>query len=138
MATILPFPGLGRTAVLLTLCGGLLVACGSDREELAKLAPYGAEPRESCGETTRGVSLEDLDGDVEDWSIEDAREELGPPQLLSVEGAIRRAGWYDVVLGRQTCGTLLEILERGEQRIVTVRDLKAHEIWGVLDGRFPE
>jgi hypothetical protein len=125
------------TAVLL-LCGGLLAGCGSGREDLAKLAPYGAEPRESCGETSRGVSLEDLDGDVEDWSIEEAREELGPPQLLSIDGAIRRAGWYDVVLGKKTCGTLLEILERGDQRIVTVRDLKSHEIWGVLDGKFPQ
>ncbi|MEQ8587636.1 MAG: hypothetical protein RLO01_15760 [Thalassobaculaceae bacterium] len=138
MATILSLSSIGRGAALLLLCGSLLTACGSDREELAKLAPYGAEPRESCGETSRGVSLEDLDGDVEDWSIEEAREELGPPQLLSVEGAIRRAGWYDVVLGQKTCGTLLEILERGEQRIVTVRDLKAHEIWGVLDGKFPQ
>lgn len=138
MATIPSLSSLGRGATLTLLCGGLLTACGSDREELAKLAPYGAEPRESCGETSRGVSLDDLDGDVEDWSIEEAREELGPPQLLSVEGAIRRAGWYDVVLGQKTCGTLLEILERGEQRIVTVRDLKAHEIWGVLDGKFPE
>lgn len=138
MATIPSLSSLGRGATLTLLCGVLLTACGSDREELAKLAPYGAEPRESCGETSRGVSLDDLDGDVEDWSIEEAREELGPPQLLSVEGAIRRAGWYDVVLGQKTCGTLLEILERGEQRIVTVRDLKAHEIWGVLDGRFPQ
>lgn len=127
-----------RATALLLFCGGLLTACGADREELAELAPYGAEPRESCGETSRGVSLEDLDGDVKDWSIEEAREELGPPQLLSVDGAIRRAGWYDVVLGKQTCGTLLEILERGDQRIVTVRDLKSHEIWGVLDGKFPQ
>ncbi|WPZ36284.1 hypothetical protein T8K17_09050 [Thalassobaculum sp. OXR-137] len=130
---------LARSAALLLLCGGVLAACGSsNREELAKFAPYGAEPQESCGETSRGVSLEDLDDDVEDWDIEEAREELGPPQLLSVEGAIRRAGWYDVVLGQKTCGTLLEILERGDQRIVTVRDLKSHEIWGVLDGKFPE
>ena len=129
---------LTRSAALLLLCGGLLASCGSDREELAKLAPYGAEPRETCGETSRGVSLEDLDDDVEDWSIEEAREELGPPQLLSVEGAIRRAGWYDIVLGQKTCGTLLEILERGDQRIVTVRDLKSHEIWSTLDGKFPE
>lgn len=128
-----------RASALLLLCGGLLSACGSsDRQELAKLAPYGAEPRETCGETSRGVSLEDLDGDVEDWTIEEAREELGPPQLLTTEGAVRRAGWYDVTLGKQTCGTLLEILERGEQRIVTVRDLKSHEIWGVLDGKFPQ
>lgn len=133
-----PASTLIRAAALLLLSGGVLAACGSDREELAKLAPYGAEPRESCGETSRGVSLEDLDGDVEEWSIEEAREELGPPQLLLVEGAIRRAGWYDVVLGQQTCGTLLEILERGDQRIVTVRDLKSHEIWGVLDGKFPQ
>ena len=133
-----PASTLIRAAALLLLSGGVLAACGSDREELAKLAPYGAEPRESCGETSRGVSLEDLDGDVEEWSIEEAREELGPPQLLMVEGAIRRAGWYDVVLGQQTCGTLLEILERGDQRIVTVRDLKSHEIWGVLDGKFPQ
>lgn len=138
MSTILPFLRGGRTAALLFFCIGLLAACGSDREELAKLAPFGAEPRESCGETSRGVSLEDLDGDVEDWSIEEARDELGPPLLLSTEGAIRRAGWYDVVLGQKTCGTLLEILERGDQRIVTVRDLKAHEIWGVLDGKFPK
>ena len=128
-----------RSVAVLLLCGGALAACGSsNREELAKLAPYGAEPRESCGETSRGVSLEDLDDDVEDWDIEETRDELGPPQLLSVEGAIRRAGWYDVVLGQKTCGTLLEILERGDQRIVTVRDLKSHEIWGVLDGKFPE
>ncbi|WP_420562589.1 hypothetical protein [Thalassobaculum sp.] len=133
-----PASTLIRAAALLLLSGGVLAACGSDREELAKLAPYGAEPRESCGETSRGVSLEDLDGDVEEWSIEEAREELGPPQLLMVEGAIRRAGWYDIVLGQQTCGTLLEILERGDQRIVTVRDLKSHEIWGVLDGKFPQ
>lgn len=133
-----PASTLIRAAALLLLSGGVLAACGSDREELAKLAPYGAEPRESCGETSRGVSLDDLDGDVEEWSIEEAREELGPPQLLMVEGAIRRAGWYDIVLGQQTCGTLLEILERGDQRIVTVRDLKSHEIWGVLDGKFPQ
>lgn len=127
-----------RTAAALLFCAGLLAACGSDREELAKLAPYGAEPQEKCGETTRGISLEDLDGDVEDWSIDDAREELGPPQMISRDGAIRRAGWYDITLGKKTCGTLLEILERGDQRIVTVRDLKNHEIWSVLDGKFPE
>ncbi|MDF1791425.1 MAG: hypothetical protein P1U88_05910 [Thalassobaculaceae bacterium] len=136
MATI--HSSMTRSAAMLLLCGGLLTACGSDREELAKLAPYGAEPREACGETSRGISLEDLDGDVEDWSIDEAREELGPPQLLTIDGAIRRAGWYDVTLGKQTCGTLLEILERGDQRIVTVRDLKSHEIWGVLDGKFPK
>jgi len=127
-----------RSVAALALCAGLLAACGSDREELARLAPYGAEPQEKCGETSRGISLEDLDDDVEDWTIEEARDELGPPQLVSTDGAIRRAGWYDVTLGQKTCGTLLEILERGEQRIVTVRDLKAHEIWGVLDGKFPE
>ena len=35
-------------------------------------------------------------------------------------------------------GKSILILERGDQRIVTVRDLKSHEIWGVLDGKFPE
>jgi hypothetical protein len=131
-------PTARKTAALLVFCAALLAACGSDRAELAKLAPYGAAPRDKCGETTHGVTLEDLDDDVEDWTVEEAREELGPPHLLTIQSAIRRAGWYDITLGKQTCGTLLEILERGDQRIVTVRDLKSHEIWGVLDGKFPE
>lgn len=127
-----------RLAILLLISAGLLAGCGSDRRELAKLAPYGAEPQEPCGETSRGVSLRDLDDDVEDWTIEDARDELGAPQIVAETGAVRRAAWYDITLGQKTCGTMLEILERGEQRIVTVRDLKSHEIWRALDGKLPE
>lgn len=129
-------PPIRHLAVPLILAG-LLAGCGSNRAELARLAPYGAEPREPCGETTRGISLRDLDDDVEDWSIEDARDELGPPQLSRDEAGIRRAGWYDVTIGQMNCGTLLSILERDKQRIVVVQDLKPHEIWTVLDGRFP-
>lgn len=129
-----------RPSLLLPLLAAtaLLTACGSDRASLARLAPYGAEPQEPCGETTKGVSLRDIDDGVEDWTIEEARDELGPPQLVKDEGGIRRAGWYDVTLGQRSCGTLLTIMERDKQRIVTVQELKAHQIWQVLDGRFPE
>lgn len=127
-----------RHLAALLLLSGLLAGCGSNRAELAKLAPYGAEPREPCGETTRGVSLRDIGDEVEDWSIEDARDELGPPLLVKDENGIKRAGWYDISIGQKTCGTLLTILERDKQRIVTVQDLKAHQIWQVLDGKFPE
>ena len=34
--------------------------------------------------------------------------------------------------------TLLSIMERDKQRIVVVQDLKPHQIWQVLDGKFPE
>lgn len=127
-----------RLTVLLLALTGLLAGCGSNRAELARLAPYGAEPREPCGETTRGVSLRDIDDDVEDWTVEEARGELGPPQLATEESGIKRAGWYDVTIGQKNCGTLLTILERDKQRIVTVQDLKPHEIWTVLDGKFPK
>lgn len=126
-----------RHLAVTLLLAGLLAGCGSNRAELARLAPYGAEPREPCGETTRGISLRDLGDEVEDWSIEDARDELGPPQLAKDEAGIRRAGWYDVTVGQKNCGTLLSILERDKQRIVVVQDLKPHEIWMVLDGKFP-
>lgn len=126
-----------RLAPLFVLVA-LLAGCESDRASLARLAPYGAEPREPCGKTTRGISLRELDDDVEDWTIEDARDELGPPQLVKDDSGIRRAGWYDITIGQQTCGTLLTILERDKQRIVTVQDLKPHQIWQVLDGKFPE
>lgn len=127
-----------RLLTVLTLMAGLLAGCGSNRAELARLAPYGAEPREACGETTRGISLRDIGDEVEDWSIADGIEELGPPQLAKDEAGIRRAGWYDITIGQQNCGTLLSILERDKQRIVVVQDLKPHQIWQVLDGRFPE
>lgn len=130
-------PTISRLAPMLAFAV-LLAGCGSDRASLARLAPYGAEPREPCGETTRGVSLRDIDDDVEDWTIEDARDELGPPQLVKDDSGIRRAGWYDVTVGQRNCGTLLTILERDRQRIVTVQDLKPHQIWQVLDGKFPE
>ena len=130
-------PTIRHLAVALALAAGL-AGCGSDRAELARLAPYGAEPRDPCGPTTRGVSLRDLDDDVEDWDIAEGRDELGPPQLVRDEGGVKRAGWYDVTIGQQTCGTLLTILERGRQRIVVVQDLKPHQIWQVLDGKFPE
>lgn len=130
-------PPIRQLTALLVLTG-VLAGCGSDRAELARLAPYGAEPREPCGPTTRGVSLRDIDDDVEDWSIEEATEELGPPQLATDQAGIRRAGWYDVTIGQRNCGTLLSILERAEQRIVVVQDLKPHQIWHVLDGKFPE
>lgn len=130
-------PPIRHLAPLLVIAA-LLAGCGSDRTSLARLAPYGAEPRQPCGETTRGISLRDIDDDVEDWTIADGTEELGPPQLARDEAGIRRAGWYDVTIGQQNCGTLLSILERGRQRIVTVQDLKPHQIWQVLDGRFPE
>ena len=130
-------PTLRLSIAILTLAG-LLAGCGSDRAELARLAPYGAEPREPCGETTRGVSLRDIGDEVERWTLADAREELGAPQLASDEAGIKRAGWYDVTIGQKNCGTLLTILERDQQRIVTVQDLKPHEIWTVLDGKFPK
>lgn len=130
-------PTVRQLAVALALAA-TLGGCGSDRAELARLAPYGAEPRDPCGPTTRGVSLRDIDDDVEDWSVEDAREELGPPLLVRDEAGVKRAGWYDVTIGQQTCGTLLTILERDRQRIVTVQDLKPHQIWQVLDGKFPD
>lgn len=126
-----------RLLPLLTLAVAL-AACESDRQSLARLAPYGAEPREPCGPTTRGISLRELDDDAEDWTIEDARDELGPPQIVKDDSGIRRAGWYDITIGQQTCGTLLTILERDRQRIVTVQDLKPHQIWQVLDGKFPD
>lgn len=115
----------------------LLAGCSTGPEQLAKLAPFGQAPREACGETTQGVSFEDLDDGVEDWTIQDATEELGPAPLADVVGGIKRAGWYDIHLGQVNCGTLLIIMERGEQNIVTVRDLSASEIWEVLGGRFP-
>lgn len=127
-----------RLLAAFALLAGLLAGCGSNRAELARLAPYGAEPRQPCGETTRGISLRDIGDEVEDWNIEDARDELGPPLLVKDEGGIKRAGWYDITIGQQTCGTLLSIMERGDQRIVVVQDLKPHQIWQVLDGRFPE
>ena len=127
-----------RLTVAVLVLAGLLTGCGPNRAELARLAPYGAEPREPCGETTRWVSLRDLGDEVEGWSVADARDELGPPQLASDEGGIKRAGWYDVTIGQKNCGTLLTILERDKQRIVTVQDLKPHEIWTVLDGKFPK
>lgn len=129
---------INRLAIALLALAPLLVGCGSDRAELARLAPYGAEPREPCGETTRGVSLRDIGDEVEGWSVNEAREELGAPQLTSDEGGIKRAGWYDITLGQKNCGTLLTILERDKQRIVTVKDLKPNEIWTVLDGKFPK
>ena len=127
-----------RLTVAVLVLAGLLTGCGPNRAELARLAPYGAEPREPCGETTRGVSLRDLGDEVEGWSVADARDEHGPPQLASDEGGIKRAGWYDVTIGQKNCGTLLTILERDKQRIVTVKDLKPNEIWTVLDGKFPK
>ena len=127
-----------RSFTVLTVLAGLLAGCGSNRAELARLAPYGAEPRAACGETTRGISLRYIGDEVEDWSIADGTEELGPPQLTRDEAGIRRAGWYDVTIGRQNCGTLLSIMERDKQRIVVVQDLKPHQIWQVLDGKFPE
>lgn len=120
------------------LLAGLLAGCSSNRAELARLAPYGAAPREPCGPTTHGVSLRDIDDSVEDWTIEDGIRELGPPQLAKDEGGIRHAGWYDVTLGQGSCGTLLTILVRDRQRIVVVRDLDAAQIWQVLDRKFPE
>jgi len=130
-------PPIRPLAPLLTLAA-LLAGCESDRASLARLAPYGAEPRQPCGETTRGISLRELDDDAEDWTIEMARDELGPPQLVKDDSGIKRAGWYDITIGQRTCGTLLTILERERQRIVTVQDLKSHQIWQVLDGKFPE
>src|SRR3546814_17563754 len=67
-----------------------------------------------------------------------ARDELGPPQLVKDDSGIKRAGWYDITIGQRTCGTLLTILERERQRIVTVQDLQSHQIWQVLDGKFPQ
>src|SRR3546814_10519362 len=49
-------PPIRRLAPLLTLAA-LLAGCESDRASLARLAPYGAEPRQPCGETTRGISI---------------------------------------------------------------------------------
>ena len=124
-------------STLAVLSVSMLVACGPDRAELARLAPLDAAPRAPCGETTHGVSLADLDVDVEDWTIDGARSELGTPQLIDRQGPIIRAGWYDISLGQKNCGTLLTIRELGDQRIVTVEDLKPDQIWLVLDRRFP-
>lgn len=116
----------------------VLAACGSNPDkELAALKPYGSGTLESCGKTTHGIELRELDDDVEDWSIEEASDELGPPILADEIGGIRRAGWYDITLGQANCGMMLIILERKEQKIVTVRDLKGQQIWDALNSRFP-
>ncbi|MCR9174480.1 MAG: hypothetical protein NXI19_00580 [Alphaproteobacteria bacterium] len=116
----------------------MVSACGSSPDtELAALKPYGTERLEGCGPTTHGVELRDLDDDIEDWSIEDATDDLGAPQLADRIGGIKRAGWYDVTLGQANCGVLLVILERNERAIVTVRGLKGQQIWDVLGGQFP-
>lgn len=116
----------------------MVSACGSSPDtELAALKPYGTERLEGCGPTTHGVELRDLDDDIEDWTIEEATDALGPPLLADRIGGIKRAGWYDVTLGQANCGVLLVILERNERAIVTVRGLKGQQIWDVLGGQFP-
>lgn len=116
----------------------VLAACGGNPDkELAALKPYGSGTLASCGETTHGIELRDLDDDIEDWTIEEATDALGPPLLADRIGGIKRAGWYDVTLAQASCGMMLVILERNEQTIVTVRDLKGQQIWDVLGGQFP-
>ena len=129
-----------RLRLIITACAltALVSACSSNPdEELAALKPYGSETLKSCGDTTHGIELRDLDDDIEDWSIEDATDELGPPLISGNLGDVKRAGWYDVTLGQATCGMILEILERRESSIVTVRGLRGNEVWDVLGGNFP-
>jgi hypothetical protein len=117
----------------------LVSACSSNPDrELAALKPYGSERLEGCGPTTHGIELRGLDDDIEEWSIEDATDDLGAPQLADRIGGIKRAGWYDVTMGQANCGILLVILERNERAIVTVRGLKGQQIWDVLGGQFPD
>jgi len=127
-----------RLLLALPVLGLLLASCSSNPDEsLAALKPYGSESLESCGDTTHGVELRNLDDDIEDWTIEEATDELGPPLIASNVGDVKRAGWYDVTIGKANCGMLLEILERRERSIVTVRGLRGIEIWKVLGGEFP-
>jgi hypothetical protein len=117
----------------------LFAACsGSPDRELAEFREFGTPSLEACGGTTHGIELRGLDDDIADWTIAEATEELGPAQLADVtRDGVRRAGWYDVTVGKANCGMLLTILERKDQSIVMVRGLTSAEIWKVLGGRFP-